>query len=274
MKKTVWANPAKEWDGFHFGAYFLDSQKVWTLPITQERLNDGKTEQVSTTVGKMYVDLAKRNFEVEPSLFGGGFKAIADHDELQFSGPSFNCEILREILQLKKEGVEPFSAQWFWYDSDSCREDPIENYNFFVVYNDRIVREDVSFGDYANNGFDPDVFTEKNDSDSIWFNDSEWQTAWQILWYRKFYRDTQRGQLMVLRADEPILYHYERAPIGNVERITQNQSVTLLRAYKLLWVALPLLVALAFPSTKVYMAIAAIALGVDFLWLCWATRTK
>jgi hypothetical protein len=75
---------------------------------------------------------------------------------------------------------------------------------------------------------------------------------------------------MVLRPDEPILYHYERPEVRNIER--ELQFVTLLKTYRLLWIALPLLVAIAFPSLKDYMAIAALALGASFLWVCWETR--
>jgi hypothetical protein len=56
--------------------------------------------------------------------------------------------VLRELLALKADGIEPSSSQWFWYDGDSCSDDPHELYNFFVVSGDRIVRENVSFGDY------------------------------------------------------------------------------------------------------------------------------
>jgi hypothetical protein len=50
--------------------------------------------------------------------------------------------------------------------------------------------------------------------------------------------------------------------------------VTLLRTYKLLWIAIPLLAAIAFPSSKDFMGPVAIALLLDFLWVCWQTRTK
>lgn len=77
---------------------------------------------------------------------------------------------------------------------------------------------------------------------------------------------------MVLRTDEPILYYYDRLQAPAPDIVREMQSVTLLKMYRLLWVALPLLGALAFPSLKDYMAIAAIALGVNFLWLRWVTR--
>jgi hypothetical protein len=54
--------------------------------------------------------------------------------------------VLRELFALKADAIEPSSSQWFWYDGDSCSDDPHELYNFFVVSGDRIVRENVSFG--------------------------------------------------------------------------------------------------------------------------------
>lgn len=42
--------------------------------------------------------------------------------------------------------------------------------------------------------------------------------------------------------------------------------------YRLLWVAIPLLVATVFPETKFYIAIAAAVLAIDVLWRAWATR--
>ncbi len=74
------------------------------------------------------------------------------------------------------------SSQWFWYDGDSCSDDPHELYNFFVVSGDRIVRENVSFGDYHDRGFDPAIFESFDNSDSIWLNDSDWREATTRFW--------------------------------------------------------------------------------------------
>ena len=87
------------------------------------------------------------------------------------------------------------------------------------------------------------------------------QTAF---WYRKFYSETRTGQLMVLRPDEPILYYYERPQAPARDIVREIQSATLLKTYRLLLFALPLLVALAFPSVKDYAAIAAVALAANF----------
>ena len=70
---------------------------------------------------------------------------------------------------------------------------------------------------------------------------------------------------MVLRPDEPILYDHVRARIGDSAR--DSQHITLIKTYRLLLVALPLLVAIAFPTLKGFIAIAAAVLGANFLWL-------
>jgi len=74
----------------------------------------------------------------------------------------------------------------------------------------------------------------------------------------------------VLRPDEPLLYHYERALVHDVAR--DVEVVTLIKIYRFLWVAVPLLAAIAFPILKPYMAAIAIAAAVDLLWRCWATH--
>lgn len=284
MKKHIWSNPTKEWEGFRFATYSLDSKKAWELPLTKKYKKEEKTEEISTTVGEAYKSLAEQPFEIEPySVLG--VQITANNDKVEFKGPAFNCQVLEALLLLRKDGINPFSSLWFWYESDSCRDDPHESYRFFVVHSDKIVRESLSFSDYHGNGFDPDIFVPEEESDFIWFNDADWSEARTRFWYRKFYSETRMGQLMVLRPDEPILYHYPRAQILDsvpgaqmpgavVGSQDKPQSVTLLRTYRLLLVAIPLLAAIAFPWSKDLMGPVAIALLLDFLWACWKTRTR
>jgi len=280
MKKHIWANPEKQWEGFRFAAYSLDSKKIWALPLTKKSAEEEQTGQTSTTVGDVYESLINQHFEIEPfSILG--VRVTTDTEKLQLKGAQFNCDVLGELLRLTKDGVNPFSARWFWYNEDSCRDEPHEMYSFFVVYQDKIVRDNVSFSDYHGNGFDPAIFESDEGHDDIWRNDSEWREATTILWYRRFYSETRTGQLMVLRPDEPLLYHYQRTqtssdivPGAQVSEVAVHSSITLLRTYRLIWIALPLLAAIAFPFIKDYMGIAAAALGLDFLLVCWQTRTK
>jgi hypothetical protein len=299
MKKHTRADPTKKWEGFRFTAYAINWEKLETMPLTleggdlppedrgfvdrdpktgeqflvPEPPTKDRTEEAAReglTVGSAYRRIARSKFEMPEQTGILRLTVKTENGEIVLKGSSFNYGLLRELLSLVAEGIEPFYTEWFWFDSDSCRDDPQESYSFFVVFRDRIVRESVSFGDHHNSGFDPDVFKSESFSDSIWFNDADWREARTRLLYRKFYTETRTGQLMVLRPGEPVLHNYARPQTRNIER--EIQFVTLLKSYRLLWVALPLLVALAFPSLKDYMAIVAAALGASFLWLCWETR--
>ena len=172
---------------------------------------------------------------------------------------------MRELAELLRQGIDPHHVTWFYYDHDWSR-DADESYTFFCVHGGKIVSESCHFSSE-----EPAVLKRsKPDGEAIWHSHPSFDEAFEIYWYRKFYMETMTGQLMVLRPDEPILYHYQRPETRNVER--QLQFVTLVKTYRLLWVAIPLLVAIAFPSLRDYMAVVAAALGFNVLWTCWATR--
>lgn len=265
MQQT-YSKPNKEWEGFRPVAYSL--HKAWELPLMQLSGEGDQKQEEATTVGKLLVSLGEQGIQKIESSVTTEITTAAGIVVL--NGPSFNRRVAEVLLGLQKDAINYFETQWFWYDKDHVTDDLMACYVFFVVHRDAIVREQVSFTDYSDSGFDPSVFESNEDSRPIWSNDPEWQEASVRYWYKKFYAETRTGQLMVLRPDEPVLYHYERPQTRNIER--ELQFVTLLKTYRLLWVVLPLLVALAFPSIKDYMAIAAFALGASFLWLCWETR--
>jgi len=66
--------------------------------------------------------------------------------------------------------------------------------------------------------------------------------ATERFWYRKFYTETMKGQLMVLRPDEPLLYFFERPTRDSIPDVT---LAVLFRLYALLWVLVPVLAAVA-----------------------------
>jgi hypothetical protein len=114
------------------------------------------------------------------------------------------------------------------------------------------------------------VLKRNTEDEPIWRSNQYFDEAFERYWYRRFYTETVTGQLMVLRPDEPILYYYERPAVRDLEH--ELRSVTLLKMYRLLWISVPLLIAIAFPLIRDYMAIAAGVLGVELLRLCWMTR--
>jgi hypothetical protein len=248
------------------GAYYLDLSAVEMFT-----LNDNGQP---STFGEIYfkltsaksVSVSERHIRTEAVFItdSGEVKVSGESDRPYISGLVFVINILRELVALAADGINPSMASWFYYGHDWSR-DADELFLFFVVHNGKIVRDSFSFMHC-----DPRVLVKsKADIEPIWHAEPHERQAWETYWYRKFYTETLTGQLMVLRPDEPILYNYARA-----ERdVTRDVGVvTLIKIYGLLWVAVPLLAAIAFPMLWPYMAFLAAALMVDLLWRAWATR--
>jgi len=232
MKRHLWSNPKAQWEGFKPVSHWLDLEKALELPLT-EQLNGKEDEPI--TLGDVYLRLKDK--KINPESLEHGFlvdKLITeDGENIIVKGASFNRRLLKEILKLRLEGVNPFSTVWYYYDHDSCQNDPQEAYVFFVVYTDKIIRERVMFSDHLSSGFDPSVFDKHTHSDSVWGDEEAWDKATAAYWYRKFYTQTQTGQLMVLRPDSPPLFYYERTvpdtmgALGIIARSLNSISILL-----------------------------------------------
>lgn len=275
------------WRGFRAVGYSLDGGVIFKIPIAEIRQSGdgGAPCRISTTVGdahrtfngwwseenkKAWGDKGEPFQNVEEGLTGTVSVEAASGKRV-FSGTPFAAHLLYVLLRLRKEGVNPYDASWFLYDTDISR-DVSTSFTFFAVADGKIVHEDVSFfRDCPDDGFEPAIFRSPlAGSERIWTDGDHWRIANTVFWYRKFYTETETGQLMVLRPDMPTLYYYERpqaADFANAIRL-----VTLRKIYRLLLVVIPFLVALVFPSTREFMAIAAAYLGFELLWVCWRTR--
>jgi hypothetical protein len=189
--RTTYSKPDVKWDGFRPVVYSL-SELALRLPLTQTRRDGDQQLEDDTSIEKLLESLEGRDFQVEDETVA--IRITSEMGSLRLKGPTFNCRLASAILELFKNGIKPFASRWFWYDTDESDTDPQTRYKFFVVHEDRIVRESVSFSDYSGSGFDPTVFDSGDGSD-----DSNWDLAWAAYWYRRFYRETLIGQLMVLR---------------------------------------------------------------------------
>jgi hypothetical protein len=226
----VVANPEQKWEGFRPTAYTLN-RKVWELPIIEVRCaSDGTRQEIPTTIIDVYA-----RFENSPIVSidyvrgpDGGRQIKTDAETLEVRGLPFHEELLAALLDLKQHG-DPFSAEWFWYDSDHPTEDLEYSYTFFVVCKDTIVRESISFFDRTGSGFDPSVFDAADESPPLWKSHPSWHKAIVRYWYRKFYQETRTGQLMVLRPDGPELHCYPegRWNIGGFARTRMAKELNL-----------------------------------------------
>jgi hypothetical protein len=222
----TWANPDKEWEGFHLTSYSLDTS-VLELQLAEQRKKDGKVEEVPITLGEILERVNKGIFKIKPLRFRETV-ITAGEESLTFAGSPFAQNMLHVLLSLRSEEVSPFNSEWFFYEHDSVKDDPHEMYNFFVVYDNRIVRERIGFSDHSSSGFDPSFFKARDDFDTIWLADAAWREAEIHFWFKKFYSETRTGQLMLLRNDEPRLYghHYPQAGGGTV--VENNDPISIL----------------------------------------------
>jgi hypothetical protein len=247
------------------GVYNLDLSEVATFPLKDNG-------QPSTFAG-IYHKLREAKVLKVPEWVMGEATFHTDAGEVTVSyesgqpyvsGQLFVVTVLRDLIDLHKDGIDPHRATWFYYGHDWSR-DADEMYEFFVVHDGKIVRERFS----CMHVYPRVLVKYKVDDEPIWHSEPYGHQAWETYWYRRFYTETLTGQLMVLRPDEPTLYHYDRA----MHDVTRDvEFVTIIKIYSLLGIAVTLIAAIAFPILRPYMAIVAAALFVDLLWRSWATR--
>jgi len=216
--RDMWSNPDLHWDGFTAVEYSLDTNRVLELPLVSRPATGTEAADVPTTVGGVLRNAVDRQFKtVTPGVLEGHTVTLpTDAGDIVLPCSPFCSRLVSMLLEFRSEGVNPFDTSWFWFDSDSVTDDPHERYAFFVVHGGKIIREQLSFSDHSESGFDPRILVTEEDSDPIWFSEKGWNDARLRYWYRKFYRETATGQMMVLRSDEPDLFHY---PEGRLLRL-------------------------------------------------------
>src|SRR5579871_3470504 len=161
---------------------------------------------------------------------------------------------------------KPTGGYWQpWARLRACSKDGGQSHTFFAVHDIKIVSERCHFSSE-----EPLILIQEKEDDPIWHSHPQFDEAVVRYWYRKFYSETMVGNLMVLRPDKPILYYYDRAT--SKDTVRDVQFVTLVKAYRLLWIVVVLLAAIALPPIKEYMFILAGVLLFDLFWRIWATR--
>ena len=166
-------------------------------------------------------------------------KYVTEAGEVYVTGGQIELWLLRDLLELARNGIDPFGATWFPYDFDvSCDADVL--HTFFVLCSGKIVDERFSF-----TSAHPLVLERhENPGSKIWRRGQYWDSACACYWYRKFYTETMAGQLMVLRPDEPQLYYYPEGRSKAGDRV-EGQLSNIQRVLAWIRVAIWVLVALA-----------------------------
>lgn len=251
--KSNWTKFGREWPSP--GAYTIDFSAVQNAPV--------KEHGQPCTFGEVYVKLKDSKIEEMPDPFSRKDKYTTDEEEIELDCEWPLVSTMRKLIELTRQGINPYEVTWFYYTHDWSR-DADESYSFFMVHRGKIIDESTHFSSE-----EPKILKKSQDDEPIWHSHSHLDAAWEIYCYRKFYTETVTGQLMVLRPDEPTLYHFERPTRDTLQDL---ELVTIFKIYRLLWATIPLLVAIIFPSIKLYMAGVAILLIVDVMWRAWTTR--
>jgi hypothetical protein len=244
---------------FSPGAYSLDLGAAQGVPV---QMNG----QPSTFSG-VYCKLRDSKIKETQEHILGSDTYITEQGEIHLDGEIAEWpqrSTMRALANLLRQGINPHECSWFYYAHDWSR-DADEMHTFFVVHQGKVIVEACNFSTE-----EPLVLKRKVDDDPIWHSHPYFDEAFEIYWYRKFYTETTTGQLMALRPDEPLLYHFKRPQTRDIER--EIELATQVKIYRLLLVALPLLAAIVFPAFKDYLVGAAIGLGISFLWFLWETR--
>jgi hypothetical protein len=214
------------WKGFAPTGYRLDWRVLSEMPLIEE--GDG-TATISTTVGailqealphlfvpftpdgELGVAPPRQSCEVKRGLMSLDITTPTRTIKLRTLGnaTSFAVDLVNTIISIvERSGDKPLHAMFFYYDRDHVIDDPHESFSFFVVNDDRIVLDRVSFSQHHGSGFDPAVFTPITKIENrVWANEPEVQRATVRWWYRRFYEETDAGRFTQLREDIDLYYY-------------------------------------------------------------------
>jgi hypothetical protein len=244
-------------DRFTPGQYGLDLSTVKDLPV--------KMNGEPSTFGTVYSQLVKSKIREMPNRLSFGVETyVTEAGDVKVEAEWTILSEMKMLIDLARQDIDPYGVMWFYYSNDWSK-DGDECHVFFAVYGDKIVLESCHFSSEK-----PLILKQEKEDDPIWHSHPYFNSALVNYWYNRFYTETMTGKLMVLRPDGPILYGYERPSTRDATK--DVTFVTVIKAYRLLWVAIALLVAIAFPAIKEVMGIVAAVLFVDVLWRWWATR--
>lgn len=240
------------------GLYHLDLSSVKNAAL--------KVNCEPSTFDALYMKFVESK-TIEISEEGGlrEAKFITDAGDLIVEAEDWHLiSVINRLAELFKRGINPYNVLWFYFDRDWSR-DGDEVHAFFAVHKDQVVMDSCHFG-----SDDPLILKQEKDDDPIWHSHRHFDEALVQYWYGRFYTETMTGKLMVLRPDEPALYYFPRPAVR--DNMKAMSFVTLIKLYRLAWVGVTLLAAIAFPAYKEITAVIAAVLLGDVLWRAWATR--
>jgi hypothetical protein len=243
------ATPDKKWEGFDPIEYVID----WSL-FSQTPLTEIGEANRQTTAGAVLREALPHLYTSAGDTLPRQICDVEDRPQRltlkmpsraitidKDSGGAFAAVLVATVVRIGQQtDQQSFRPTFFYYGRDHVIDDVHESFSFFVVNDGRIVLDLVTFGRYSGNGFNPEVFKPAFDIEHrVWLSERDWNEARLRWWYRRFYEETDAGQLMQLREDATC-YHYvpewkhrQRMTVG-IEQIARNTAQLQLLIYVLI----------------------------------------
>jgi hypothetical protein len=185
--------------------YHVDFKKLREQSL---KLKRSGSQPDALTIPEILVAIGEKPVTLTDDTPGRVVFTVDGAAEWEADGTLFSEGLLFTLLQLKQAGRNPYGALWCYYASAHVVDDFHYSYRFFIVSGDEIFLEDASLSRTNDRDFMPEVLSPIEDDDPMWSDANDWQAAQVAYWYRRFYQETRTGQLMLLRPDEPPLFHY------------------------------------------------------------------
>jgi hypothetical protein len=216
------------WKRFEPTGYELDWAALLSAPL--EEFGEGQS-RVATTTGAIlqealphrFVTLAKdraisgppaRQPVLVEALGGGtGISIKTPQRTIRLNtladNANFPAHVIEAIILIDQAVVEgDLHPLFFYYDTDHVTDDDHDSFSLFVTNNERIVLDRVTFSRHRNNGFNPAIFKAAYDSsDAVWSSEAAVAEARVGWWFRRFYQETNAGQLTTFRDDAPLYFY-------------------------------------------------------------------
>lgn len=220
------AAAARTWRGFEPTGYEIDWKVLSNAPLSE--LGDG-SNRVQTTAGAVLREAlphlftplnedgslgatpARQGCDVEEGTGWVTFKTPTRTIRLDTlgNGSGFAADLITTIVKIDQLPEQrSFHPIFFYYDRDHVVDDVHESFSFFVVNDNRVALDRITFSRHSGSGFDPEMFKPAFVVEhEVWASESSVQEAQVRWWYRRFYEETDTGRLTTLREDVD-LYHY------------------------------------------------------------------
>lgn len=115
--------------------------------------------------------------------------------------------VLAILLNLQNDN-KSIENYWYLYEIDDCFDVPMSRNSFFLAHDYKILLEDVGIATCCWEECDPNILVDRDlDSSTSW---NAYQVALTKWYYQKFYQDTLKGQVLLIKENPSISFPFHK----------------------------------------------------------------